>query len=102
MPPAGASAGPPARRAAVSVGDAAGSTPTTRVPGRAPAYQVATPAISPPPPTATSTSSRSGACSPSSRPSVPAPMTVSRWSNAWTASAWPSRAQSRLARSASS
>ena len=57
--------------ASVSVGAAAGSTPTTRVP--VPAYQAATPPIRPPPPTATSTVAASGTCSASSRASVPLP-----------------------------
>ena len=67
-PPASASTGCPASSALVSVGDANGSTPTTLT---RPAYQAAIPAISPPPPTETSTVSISGACCSSSRPSRP-------------------------------
>src|SRR5206468_12776705 len=56
-PPASASTGRPASKALVSVGDASGSTPITLI---RPAYQAATPAISPPPPTDTSSVSISG------------------------------------------
>ena len=63
IPPAGASTGRPACSARCSVGASSGSTPTTRV---SPRYHAAIPPISPPPPTATSTVSRSGACSESS------------------------------------
>ena len=65
MPPAGASTGSPACSARCSVGAASGSTPITRM---RPPYHAAMPPISPPPPTATSNVSRSGACSSSSQP----------------------------------
>ena len=53
---------------------APGSTPTILM---RPAYQAAMPAISPPPPTATSSVSRSGAWLSSSRPTLPWPSMVS-------------------------
>ena len=59
IPPASASTGLPAASASVSVGAASGSTPITL---GVPAHHAAMPPISPPPPTETSSVSRSGAC----------------------------------------
>ena len=58
MPPAGASTGRPAASAICSVGASRGSTPITLM---RPSYQAAMPPIRPPPPTATSSVSRSPA-----------------------------------------
>ena len=83
MPPAGASTGRPASSALVKVGADSGSTPTTFT---VPANHAATPPMSPPPPTETSTVS-TVACAASSMPRVPWPSKVSVWSYACTGSA---------------
>ena len=54
-----------------------GSTPMTRVPGDMPFTAAATPEARPPPPMGTTTTSRSGISSISSRPTVPCPRMMS-------------------------
>ena len=68
IPPTSTSTGSPATSALDSVGHADGSTPITRT---SPAYQAAIPPMSPAPPTATITVSRTGACADSSSAMVP-------------------------------
>ena len=75
-PPTSTSTGPPVARALCRVGQDAGSTPITEIASSTPASAFATPEINPPPPTATSTVSTSGACSAISSPRVPWPQTV--------------------------
>ena len=77
-PPTGQGTGRPSFSAVASVGQPSGSTLITCTP--LPANQAAIPPISPPPPTATSSTSRSGDWSSHSRASVPCPASVSNWS----------------------
>ena len=79
MPPAmvgrsGAS-GKPARRRYID-GPAAAWTPTTSIEGAFALAAVATPAISPPPPIGTTSTSRSGTSASISRPIVPWPAMI--------------------------
>ena len=71
------STGVPAAIASRMAGISSGSTLTTLTASR---YHDAVPAISPPPPTATSTVVASGSCSDNSRAIVPWPATTSAWS----------------------
>ena len=82
--PTEARRGPPESRAVCMLGQAAASTPTMRTAGRRARIAVAIPDTRPPPPTGTTTVSRSGACSRSSSPIVPWPATTISSSNAWT------------------
>ena len=74
MPDTSTSTGSPAARARCRVGVPSVSTATTRTSSR---YQLAIPPISPPPPTATRSVSRSACCPASSRAIVPAPSSIS-------------------------
>jgi hypothetical protein len=96
--PASVSTGLPAASARVNVGAPSGSTPTIRM---RPSYQAAMPPINPPPPTATSSVCRLGACSLNSSPTLPWPSSVSSWSKAWIRSAPDWLAHSWLAANAS-
>src|SRR5256885_1887505 len=76
--------GRPAASERVSLGAPAGSTPHTRAWLPAAARPVTTPAISPPPPTGTTTVRTSGSCWAISMPTVACPATISGWSNGGT------------------
>ncbi len=87
MPPATASATVsrssmstrrPAATEAAMKAEVSGSTPTVRATGRTALRNPAMPAMSPPPPTGTRTTSTSGRASAISRPTVPAPKTMSQ------------------------
>ena len=72
-------------------------TPTTRTSGRSAFTAIAMPASSPPPPVGTSTVCTSGACSMISRPTVPCPATMSKWSKGWMSTAPVSASKARAA-----
>ena len=79
------STGAPAVTAAAMLVAPAGSAPTTRTDGACFPSQVREPAISPPPPTGTTTASgERPSCAKASRSTVPCPAIVCGWSKAGT------------------
>ena len=83
VPAVGAATGSPLKSAAAAEKRFA-CTPTTRTLGRCALAATATPLTSPPPPTGTTSVSRSGACSSISSPSVPWPAITASSSKGWT------------------
>ncbi len=84
LTPAGRVTGEPAAIEAATVAIIAGSTAITRASGQSALTAVATPEISPPPPTGTTTCVTSSTCSHSSRPTVPCPAITARSLNGCT------------------